>query len=357
MKRSNKDYYETLGVDRGADEEAIKKAYRVKAQKFHPDKNPGDKSSEEKFKEVGEAYAVLSDPQKRRRYDSGDMGFAQDIHVDPFDIFSSFFRNARGFSVPRQTIRFNTDNKMIYRASLEEIIRGNNVVVGFNRQIACEECKGNGSQQGVSKCSGCNGTGMKAQRTAMMFFSSTCNECGGDGREFKKCSKCNGTGYSSKPEKVSINIPKGVNPMSALRLKGMGNEVYFGEQKVIGDTYVIIDYPSSHNGVSVKNGNIYASVWVPFNTILNEKKIIVNIFGCKEIEIKLDHNKPSGSQYRIKDAGIMANCDAFIKVFIDFPKNKISKENAKKLADIMREVYGEPDTRFDPSASDHNGFE
>lgn len=354
MKKRKKDYYEVLGVERNADESALKKAYRSLAQKFHPDKNPGDKTCEEKFKEVAEAYEVLSDSQKRTRYDRGDVEFEGGIDIDPFDVFSSFFGNVSGF--PRgfspRSRRVSPDNKMVYRASIEEIINGSNVIVGFNRQMACSECMGAGSQNSSAKCPGCRGSGMKSRRSFNMFFSSTCDECYGMGREYKKCPQCNGEGYLLKQEKLSISIPKGVSPMSTLRLKGMGNEVYYEKQKVVGDTYVVIDYPQSHNGVSIKNGDIYVSILVPFDTILNEEKIKVNILGCKEIEFKTDCNKPSGCQYCIKEEGIMSNCNAFIKVFVDFPKNKLSKENIKKLANLMREVYGEPNTRFDPSSSD-----
>lgn len=348
--RLNKDYYGILGVAPDSDADAIKKAYRKLAHKHHPDKNPGDKKSEEKFKEISEAYDVLSDDRKRENYDRGDVnGGFQGVNINASDIFSSFIRNfgGGGFSSPRQTIRVNPDNKIIYRASLQEIIKGNNPTIGFGRQIACEECKGGGVKQSSSVCKECNGTGMKNQRTDNMFFSTTCPSCGGMGRDYKKCSKCNGAGYHLKNEKLSISIPKGIAPMSMLRIKGMGNEVYIGEQKAIGDTYVVVDYPANYNGISIKNGCIYASVRIPFNTILIGEKIQVDILGCKNVEFTPDYDKPSGFQYCVKGEGINENQDAFVKVFVDFPKNKISKENAKKLIDVMREVYGEPDNRFE----------
>lgn len=354
INQFEKDYYGVLGVATDADVETIKKAYRKKALEFHPDKNPGDKSAEEKFKDIAEAYDVLSDPKKRNRYDHGDIEVGRDINANPFDIYSSFFGSSGGFSVPHQTIRINNDIRLIYRASLEEIIKGSTVTINFDRQIACLECRGGGYKSSSNKCLSCNGTGNKGFQNLGMMFRITCNDCNGTGKEHKRCEHCNGKGYSPKPEKASINIPKGINPMNMLRLRGMGNEVYFGNQKINGDTYVVIDYPTTNEGVSVKNGNIYASIFVPFNAILNEENIKVNILKCKDIELKLDSNKPSGKTYCIKGEGVLSEQDAFIKVFIDFPKNKLSKENAKKLADIMREVYGEPDTRFYPTPIDNS---
>ena len=149
-------------------------------------------------------------------------------------------------------------------------------------------------------------------------------------------------------EKVSIVIPKAHNPLSAIKIKGAGNEIVANEQRHTGDAYIVVDYPHTYKGVTLNNGSIHTFVKVPFNAMINEETIKVDILGCKEIECKLEHDKPSGHVYEIKKAGIEDHNSAFIKVLVDLPKNKISEESRQKLINVMREAYGEPTTRFRP---------
>ena len=360
MSKKPKDYYKLLNVDRDSDADAIKKAYRKLAMKYHPDKNQGDKKAEDKFKEISEAYGVLSDPDEKAYYDrTGQVkGSGGGRYADPFDIFSSVFGDMgfnrgfnRGFNTPRRPNRsyIYKDNKFVYRIGLKEVITGGVAKMKFKRQIACDKCKGAGYEELEKKCGDCNGSGMFSQRSQNMIFQTTCSKCGGYGREIKQCDGCNGRGYSIKKEKISLKIPAGVRPLTSLKIKGKGNEIYEGDNKVTGDSYVVVDYPNVYEGVRLDRGDIYTSIQVPFNTILGEKKIKVNIFGCKEIEFKLDLNKNNGYQYKIEDAGVTENNDAFIKVFVDLPKNKISEQDRKKLIKSMEEVYGNATDSFNPT--------
>jgi DnaJ-class molecular chaperone len=149
-----------------------------------------------------------------------------------------------------------------------------------------------------------------------------------------------------------LNIPAGVNPLTTLRLQGKGNEILADNKKIVGDAYVIIDYPTKEHGVKVENGNIYASINVPFDSVLSEENIRVNILGCKEIEFKLNSSYKSGHPYKIEKQGITDKNFAMVKVFIDIPKNKINDENRNKLVKLAREIYGRADTRFEPFSSD-----
>jgi len=140
-----------------------------------------------------------------------------------------------------------------------------------------------------------------------------------------------------------------------LRLQGLGNEVYNGNKsKTTGDAYVTVDYSLSEQGVRLKGGNIYASVNIPFNSVISEENISINILGCKQVEFKLDANKKSGSEYVVKSAGILENDNSFIKVFIDMPENNVNEEERVKLVNIMENVYGKPATKFNAATPSLN---
>lgn len=375
MSFTSKNYYEVLGVDRNADADSIKKAYRKMAMRYHPDKNQGDKESEKMFQQVAEAYEVLSDPQEKAYYDQvgsrrsasgghrrttvdprdvfrsafggGGFDFSFEESVDPFGRFSGFERNF----APRSHV--SPDNRIIYRTTIEKLLRGEKVLIQFKRQIACVKCQGMGFSFTSKKCPSCGGNGQIKQQSANMLFIKTCGACQGTGNMTDRCLECHETGYTSVEEKVSLVIPDGIKPMSVLRLKGKGNEIVFSQQRLVGDTYVVIDYPRSHEGVVLDDGNLYISVNIPFDTVMGQKKIKINVLGCRELELELDSTKRSGYQYKIAGAGVTKKDDAFIKVLIDFPKNKISKEDRDKLVKILRDIYGRPVTTFDASPIDY----
>lgn len=352
--QSGKDYYEVLGVNKDADQETIKKAYRKLAVKHHPDKNIGDKESEEKFKEISVAYDTLSDSQKRQMYDhSGQesyygQGFGQNI--DPFSFFSGFQGFWGNQDQSGYVKKINKDNKYTYRTKLEQIIAGGQDEIEFERHKSCAKCKGIGFNSTEQVCNTCKGSGITVQRNGNILIQQTCQSCGGSKKQRNRCSDCSGQGYVTVRERILVKIPAGTRRMASLKISGKGNEVYYGNDLVVGDTYLVIDYLEQDRNVSVKGNDIFTKVCVPFHLAIIEDEIKVDILGCKTISLKLSKDKMSGYIYEIKKDGILGNGSTFIQVFIDLPMKKISEEDQKQLSDILRRVYGANDTTFTPAS-------
>jgi len=360
-RQSNKDYYGLLGVDKTATAEDIKKSYLSLALKYHPDRNPDNKEAEDKFKEINEAYEVLSDEQKRSNYDqfgTADMGgrFSSSFGDDElFNVFARMQGNMFGGS-GRNGIRqriINPDIRAHATISLKDAIKGAEIVIEVSRAIACDTCHTTGydTSKASEQCNVCNGRGMRMGKMAgNVIFQQTCNACGGTGQNLKPCTNCSGNGYSSIKETISVKIPKGVLPMTLLKLKNKGNVTYQGGHKIEGSFFVAIDYPTEEDGIALRNGDLYATVKIPFNLMLSGEKIKVSFFNSKKVSFKLESDKPSGYQYVIKDGGVENGKSAYVKVFADFPQNKISEEERQKLIKVMREIYGESTTTFQPES-------
>ena len=260
MADTKRDYYEVLGVDKGATPEEIKKAYRKMAVKYHPDRNPGDKEAEEKFKEAAEAYDVLSDAEKRAKYDKfghsmgpqgfgGDGGYGgfsgfgggmsmEDIFAHFGDIFGGHFGGAEDYggfggaagARPRKHVNKGTDLRITVKVSLKDIKEGVDKKLKIPMLVACPHCKGTGAKDGTAfhTCQRCNGTGYitTVQQTFMgaMQSQSVCPECNGEGKIISEpCTFCNGTGVEKRDEIVSFHIPAGVEDGMVLTLRGKGN--------------------------------------------------------------------------------------------------------------------------------------
>lgn len=257
-----RDYYEVLGVNKDASPDEIKKAFRKLAMKYHPDRNPGDKSAENKFKEINEAYEVLKDSDKRRRYDQfGHVGVGGDTGGNPFggfngqnihfdfdggdfgdmgDLFSQFF----GGSARRPRQRQGRDIEIDLNLSFEEAIFGVEKSVSYNADITCDRCHGDGAEPGYQQktCPTCHGTGQEVHIVNSLFGqiqqATTCHTCGGDGKiADKKCTKCDGKGTVRTRQTIDLKVPAGVDEGSAIRLSGRGEAVRDG---VPGDLYVRI---------------------------------------------------------------------------------------------------------------------
>lgn len=368
MTTDPKGYYEVLGLDPSehVDDAAIKKAYRKMAMKYHPDKNPGDKEAEDKFKRASEAYEVLSDPQKKRMYDTGYGDFQRGqrftgADFGPFSDIASMFGNFGGFEFEgfdpssfrtRKTRMINPDIRIPARISIIDAIDGGKIKVAYKKIIECDTCKGQGVSISKDKCSMCDGLGQIVRKQGFMIMRSTCPSCHGSGHGHSPCNDCASQGYTEKNESAIVTVPAGISSMTALNLKGKGNQVFYGEQKITGNVFVVIDYPSSSGGLSLRNGNLYASVRVPFDIVISGRQITINISKSKTLRLKLDPTKKSGETYILKGDGITPNADAFVKVYVDFPENNISEENRKKLIKVLEEVYGKSTTTFQPSAID-----
>ena len=346
-----KNYYKILGVEKNASPQEIKKAYRKLAMKWHPDKNQGDKDSEDKFKTIAEAYEVLSDSKKRTRYDNGeDPSSRNSMSQEEYNDFArrsaeDFFRRAAssfgnmGFSRP--SVSHNI--KSACRISVEDAINGGEIKFSVQRQIACDKCKGEGAIT-KSKCNECKGEGFTVMQQGNMIIKQYCSACGGSGGEKEECDKCE-DGYNVSEENLVVKIPAGTERGTNLRLVGKGNEIYHQGKKIVGNIYIMIDHPSVKDGVKLSQGNLFATVRVPIHAALNEDEIKINLLNIKKISLKLDSKKSSGYTYKIKKGGATKKKAAFIKVFLDIPKKDISEKDRKRLAEVMRDIYGKsPET-------------
>ena len=366
-----RDYYEVLGVSKSADAIEIKKAYRKLALKYHPDKNPGDKEAEEKFKEAAEAYDVLSNEEKRHRYDqfgyagvggAGQGGFGGGMSMD--DIFSQFgdifggfggFSGFGGFGGGRGSRRVNrgTNLRVKVKMSLQEIATGIEKKIKVKKYVACQHCNGTGAKDGksYSTCSTCKGSGQvtRVQNTILgaMQTTSTCPTCEGEGKIInEKCTFCNGEGVLMSEEVISINIPAGVAEGMQLSLSGKGNAARRGGMN--GDLIVLIE--EEEHPELVRDGNdLLYNVFIGYpEAVLGETVEIPTIEG--KVKVKIEAGTQPGKILRLRGKGLpdvngYGKGDLLAKVNVWIPKN-LSKDE-KKLVEKMRETEG-----FKPGSGD-----
>ena len=366
-----RDYYEVLGVSKSADATEIKKAYRKLALKYHPDKNPGDKEAEEKFKEAAEAYDVLSNEEKRHRYDqfgyagvggAGQGGFGGGMSMDDIfsqfgDIFGSFggFSGFGGFGGGRGSRRVNrgTNLRVKVKMSLQEIATGIEKKIKVKKYVACQHCNGTGAKDGksYSTCSTCKGSGQvtRVQNTILgaMQTTSTCPTCEGEGKIINEtCTFCNGEGVLMSEEVISINIPAGVAEGMQLSLSGKGNAARRGG--VNGDLIVLIE--EEEHPELVRDGNdLLYNVFIGYpEAVLGETVEIPTIEG--KVKVKIEAGTQPGKILRLRGKGLpdvngYGKGDLLAKVNVWIPKN-LSKDE-KKLVEKMRETEG-----FKPGSGD-----
>ncbi len=320
-----KDYYDVLGVDEDASEGEIKKAYRKKAKKYHPDMNPDidTKEAEKKFKEVTEAYEVLSDPEKRAQYDRfGHAGPEQgfDFTNQDFerarsafsggsfdDIFDLFFGEGPRRGGRRTAAQRGEDLQRKLRVSLEDAARGTKVKFSIPRFVRCDKCGGEGVKPGSSKrtCPHCNGTGEIRQKQQTMLGSfvnvQTCPKCGGSGEIIDDpCPKCRGEGRVKEKTEISVKVPAGVKDGSRLRLKGKGNVGRKGAPA--GDLYIIVEI-KEHDTFIRKGDDILATVPVNFTQLaLGDTVKVPTLDGIEEVDVK--PGTQTGTKIRLRDKGI-----------------------------------------------------
>lgn len=366
-----RDYYEVLGVSKSADATEIKKAYRKLALKYHPDKDPGDKEAEEKFKEAAEAYDVLSNEEKRRRYDqfghagvggAGQGGFGGGMSMDDIfsqfgDIFGSFggFSGFGGFGGGRSARRVNrgTNLRVKVKMNLQEIATGIEKKIKVKKYVACQHCNGTGAKDGksYSTCSTCKGSGQvtRVQNTILgaMQTTSTCPTCEGEGKIInEKCTFCNGEGVLMSEEVISINIPAGVGEGMQLSLSGKGNAARRGG--VNGDLIVLIE--EEEHPELVRDGNdLLYNVFIGYpEAVLGETVEIPTIEG--KVKVKIEAGTQPGKILRLRGKGLpdvngYGKGDLLAKVNVWIPKN-LSKDE-KKLVEKMKEAEG-----FKPGSGD-----
>ena len=374
MAEQKRDYYEVLGINKGASADEIKKAYKKMARKYHPDLNPGDKSAEEKFKEVNEAYEVLSDPDKKARYDQyGHAGVDPNFGAGGFggggfdgsfdfgdlgDIFGSFFGG--GFGGGRRTNpnapQRGESIRMSIAISFEEAAFGCEKEVTVERYETCDTCHGNGCAPGTSPevCPDCHGTGTVQVRrqTPMGVFatSSPCPKCGGKGRIIHQpCKDCRGSGLLRKKKTIQASIPAGIDNGQTISIRGQGNAGKNGGPA--GDLLITITV-RPHELFRREGTSVLCEAPITFTqAVLGAELEIPTIDG--KVKYTLPEGTQSGTTFRLKGKGIPSingrgRGDQYVTVYIETPKNlnKEQKEALKKFAETMGESNYEEQKKF-----------
>jgi molecular chaperone DnaJ len=372
---SKKDYYEVLGVNRDVSKEELKKAYRKLALKYHPDRNPDDKSAEDKFKEAAEAYEVLNDDDKRARYDrfghDGLRGGSQAGFSDINDIFSHFSDIFGGFSMfdndvfgggrtGRRRSHAGTpgsDLKITIKLTLEEIAEGISKKLKVKKLVICDECKGTGAEAGTSikTCPVCHGSGEVRQVTRSVFGQfvniTTCSNCNGEGTVVDTpCKKCMGDGRISNEATVTVNIPAGVSSGSYMTMSGEGNVGKRGG--TAGDLLVIFE-EIEHEHFHRDGDDILYDLLLTYPEVVLGTEVEVPTLNGKAM-LKIEPGTPTGKLLKMKDKGIKhlnhsGRGDQIVRVNVYIPKKLTLEE--KELLKQLSEMPG-----FRTVNKEHKGF-
>ena len=366
---SKRDYYEVLGIARDASDKEMKKAYRRMAMKFHPDRNPGDKESEEKFKEVNEAFEMLSDPQKRAAYDqyghagvdpgmgggaggfgggfggggSGDFG---DIFGDVFgDIFGGRGGGGGGGGGGgRSSVQRGADLRYSLELNLEDAVRGIEKKIRIPTLVECNTCDGSGARKGssASTCGTCNGHGQVRMQQGFFAVQQTCPECRGAGKVIKDpCRDCHGEGRVQEYKTLSVKVPKGVDTGDRIRLTGEGEAGVNGGPA--GDLYVQVDV-REHNIFQRDGKHLYCEVPVTFTDAALGGELEVPTLDGK-VKLKIPAETQTGKMFRLRGKGVVpvrggGQGDLICKIVVETPVNLSArqKELLQEFAGHVREL-------------------
>ncbi len=354
---AKRDYYEVLGINNSTSQEEIKKAYRKLALKYHPDKNKGDKASEEKFKEASEAYHVLSDKKRRQSYDQfghaafegagGRGGFANFDFTNTFsdifgsDIFDDFFDGfggGRRGKRQRQYENRGADLRYDLTISLEEAFSGKKQEIRYSSSEKCDRCNAQGSEPGSSpsECSMCAGHGKVRSNQGFFTVEQTCSQCGGTGEEISNpCKSCKGVGKKQSNKKLSVTIPKGVDDGTRIRLSNKGEVGVKGSS--YGDLYIFINI-NSHDIFKRSEENLFFEFPISIADAALGTVVEVPTIGGGKAKVKIPTGTQTGKQFRLKDKGmpIMRSKeygDLYIRIITEVPisLNKEQKELLEKF--------------------------
>jgi molecular chaperone DnaJ len=359
MPPTKRDYYEVLGVSKGASADDVKKAYRKLAVKFHPDKNQGNKEAEEKFKEIGEAYEILSDQEKRAAYDRfGHQAFQQGMgrgagggFHDPFDVFREVFGSGGGgngggifgdffeqaFGGGGASSGRGADLRYDLEITLEEAVRGCEKEISVRKMDACDTCHGSGAASGSKSttCPTCRGQGKVRMQQSIFVTTQTCPKCRGLGSLIEHpCPKCHGEGRMEKGSKIKLKIPAGVDTGSRLRSAGQGEAGARGGQA--GDLYVVI-HVKEHAIFSREENDLFCAVPISFARAALGGEVVVPTLDGKA-SIKVPHGTPSGKVFRLRGKGVpdlrgSGTGDLNVQIYVEVP-TKLNAEQKQKLMEF-----------------------
>lgn len=367
MAETKRDYYEVLGVSKGASDDEIKKAYRKLAKQYHPDMNPGDQEAEVKFKEVNEAYSILSDAEKRRQYDQfghaafdpsagggyGGGGFGGGFGGfdmgDLGSIFESMFGGGFGSSSRRRGPTRGDDIQLRLTISFEEAAFGCKKNVTYQRVAACEKCNGSGSADGkIETCATCHGAGRVRTVQNTMFgrmaSESVCPTCNGSGKTVKTpCTACRGNGVARKPMDITVNIPAGIDHNQTVAVRGQGNEGTLGGGP--GDLLVTVSV-KKHDIFTRDGYNIYCDVPITFaEAALGGDITVPTLSG--NTTYRIPEGTQTGARFTLRGKGIQrinsrAVGDLIFTVVVETPKNLSDEQK-----ELLRKFSGLTDDRYD----------
>ena len=371
---SKQDYYELLGVSRNASADEIKRAYRKLAVKYHPDKNPGDKNAEEKFKQISEAYEVLKDDKKKAMYDQyghaafeGGMGgngggsYQGGGFQDPFDLFREVFGGGNGggggifesfFGGGGSSYEHDqTGADLSYRLSitLEEAFSGIEKTIAYRRNAPCSRCKGSGCEPGTKPktCPTCRGRGQVVQQQGFFSMSRPCPHCGGTGRVIETpCSKCRGSGTEAERTQVKVKVPAGINDGAKLRFHGYGEAGQGGA----GDLYIIISV--AEHPIFRRNGNdLLTHQALPFTLAALGGEIQISTL-TGEANLKIPAGTQPGTLFKLRGYGMpqlrgSSKGDLLVEVSIEVPKKltRSQREALEAFSDALGESVDMPKKR------------
>jgi molecular chaperone DnaJ len=355
---AKRDYYDVLGVNKSASPEDIKSAYRKLAVKYHPDKNPGDKAAEDKFKEASEAYGILSDKNKKENYDNfghaafengggGQGGFGGFGGSDFSDIFEDFFGDFGGGgrrNNKRSSSNRGSDLRYDLSITLEEAYSGKKQNIQFSSSDKCTTCKGNGSKPGFSadRCTYCGGNGKVRSNQGFFTVQQTCPQCSGSGEEITNpCNDCGGSGNKQVSKKISVTIPKGVDDGTRIRLAGKGEAGSRGGAS--GDLYLFINV-KSHELFKRSDENLFFEFPISIADAALGTTIEIPTIDGGKAKIKIPEGTQSGKQFRLRGKGMpymrgSGTGDLYVQINTEVPisLNKEQKELLEKFREIENE--------------------
>lgn len=359
-----KDFYETLGVGKGADADELKKAYRKLAMQYHPDRNPDDKEAEKKFKEVNEAYDILKDDQKRAAYDRfghaafenggpgaggfGGGGFGGGGFGGFGDIFEEMFGDfgaAAGRGGGRQSAMQGSDLRYNMEISLSDAFEGRKTQIRVPTSVTCDVCDGTGAAEGKAPvtCPTCGGRGRVRAQSGFFTVERTCHTCGGSGQVIEDpCTNCGGEGRVHKEKTLNVNIPAGVEDGTRIRLSGEGEAGMRGGPP--GDLYIFIGI-KPHSLFQRDGANIHCQVPIPMATAALGGHIEVPTIEGKRARVSVPEGTSTGERFRLKDKGMTvlrtkSRGDMFVQVYVETPQKL-----TKKQKELLKEFQDDTDDK------------